>query len=495
MYIAVKDGQLISFDESMANRHGLVAGATGTGKTVTIKLMAEEFSKAGVPVFITDIKGDINGFLEAGSLSPKLQERLEKIGAPTPQFESFSVNFWDVLKEKGIPLRTTVSEMGPLLLSRLLNLNDTQTGVLYAIFKVADDQGLLLLDFKDLTEMLKFAYENATELSKEYGNMSKVTISAIQRSLLVLEQQGAAQFFEEPALDIRDFMQKDPQGRGMINILDATKIYHSPDIYSAFILYLLSELYEELPEVGDQPLPKLVFFFEEAHLLFQNASKVLLERIEQIVKLVRSKGVGIFFITQNPRDIPENILAQLGNRVQHALRAYTPAEQRVVKAVAESFRSDGAMNVQEELLNLKTGEALLSTLDDSGAPTPVVKAFILAPASSMDSVSEDRVMQSVRSSYFFQKYEKTFDSESAFEILKARAKEMEEEKAKELEQKEAEKGKKKEEESGGFLGGLFKSRSSRDTPVERMIKNTMGSIGSQLGREIMRGVLGGIKKR
>lgn len=494
MYIAVKDGQLISFDESMANRHGLVAGATGTGKTVTIKLMAEEFAKAGVPVFITDIKGDINGFLEAGSLIPKLQERLENIGAPTPTFESFSVNFWDVLKEKGIPLRTTISEMGPLLLSRLLNLNDTQTGVLYAVFKIADDQGLLLLDFKDLTEMLKFAYENSAELSKDYGNMSKQSISAIQRSLLVLEQQGAEGFFEEPALDIRDFLQKDPQGRGVINILDATKIYHSPDIYSAFILYLLSELYEELPEVGDQPLPKLVFFFEEAHLLFQNSSKILLERIEQIVKLVRSKGVGIFFITQNPRDIPDNILAQLGSRIQHALRAYTPAEQRVVKAVADSFRNDGSMNVQEELLNLKTGEALLSTLDDSGAPTPVQKAFILAPASSMEPVSEDRVVQSIRNSYFFQKYEKTFDSESAFEVLRARAQEMAAEEAKLQEEKEASKAK-KDEGGGGLLDSLLRPRSSRDTPVERMIKNTMGSIGSQLGREIMRGVLGGIKKK
>ncbi|HZK09825.1 MAG TPA: helicase HerA-like domain-containing protein [Clostridia bacterium] len=484
MNIAIKDGQFISLDESMANRHGLVAGATGTGKTITIKLMAEEFAKAGVPVFITDIKGDLSGFLEAGTLSPKLAERLEKIGAPSPEFESFTVNFWDVLKENGIPLRATISEMGPLLLSRLLNLNDTQTGVLYALFKIADDQGLLLLDFKDLSEMLKFLYENSKELSKDYGNMSKASIGAIQRSLLILEQQGATEFFQEPALDVRDFLQKDRQARGVINILDARKIYHNPDIYSAFLLLLLSNLYEELPEVGDQPLPKLVFFFEEAHLIFQNASKVLLEKIEQIVKLIRSKGVGVFFITQNPRDIPDNILAQMGNRVQHALRAYTPAEQRLVKAVADSFRNDAEMNVAEELLALKTGEALISTLDENGAPTPVVKAFILAPASNMDPASSQSVENAIKNSYFYNKYEKTFDSHSAYEVLKERAEQMAEEV----------KSSDKKEKEEGLLGSLLKPRSSRDTAMERMIKNTMGSFGSQLGREIFRGVLGGIKK-
>lgn len=488
MNIAVKDGRLIQLDESMANRHGLIAGATGTGKTVTIKLMAEEFAKAGVPVFITDIKGDISGFIEAGSLSPKLQERLEKIGAPTPDFSSFSVNFWDILKENGIPLRASVSEMGPLLLSRLLNLNDTQTGVLYALFKIADDEGLLLLDFKDLSEMLKFVYENSSALAKDYGNLNKASIGAIQRSLLILEKQGAQEFFQEPALDIRDFLQKDAQGRGYINLLDARKIYHNPDIYSAFLLLLLSNLFEELPEVGDQPLPKLVFFFEEAHLIFQNASKVLLERIEQIVKLIRSKGVGIFFITQNPRDIPDNILAQLGNRIQHALRAYTPAEQRVVKAVADSFRSDGQMNVQEELLNLRTGEALISTLEENGAPTPVIKAFILAPASSMEPAPASAVETAIRQSYFYNKYERTFDSPSAYERLKERAEKEEVPQAKE------EKEKKKKEE-GGILDSLFTSKTSRASGVERMLKNTMSSFGTQLGREIFRGLLGGVKKR
>lgn len=491
MNIAIKEGQLISFDESMATRHGLVAGATGTGKTVTIKLMCEEFARAGVPVFITDIKGDVSGFIEPGRPSEKLKERLEKIGAPTPEFESFTVNFWDILKEQGIPLRATISEMGPLLLSRLLNLNDTQTGIIYAIFKISDDTGLLLLDFKDLSEMLKFAYENSAELSKEYGNLSKASIGAIQRSLLILEQQGGQEFFQEPALDIRDFLQRDSQGRGIINILDARKIYHSPDIYSAFLLLLLSNLYEELPEVGDTELPKLVFFFEEAHLIFQNASKVLLERIEQIVKLIRSKGVGVFFITQNPRDIPDNIQAQLGSRIQHALRAYTPAEQRVVKAVADSFRSDGTMDVAEELLNLEIGQALISTLEESGAPSPVQKAWVLAPSSSMDPASSSEVERVIKSSYFYNKYEKTFDSHSAYEMLKERQKEAEAEE----EKKDKEKKKDKDEEKkSGVLDSLFKAKSSKDSPMDRMIKNTMGSIGSQLGREIFRGVLGGMKK-
>lgn len=487
MRLAIAQGKYVEFDESMANRHGLVAGATGTGKTVTIKLMCEEFARAGVPVFITDIKGDVSGFIEPGELTPKLKERLEAIGAPQPDFESFSVNFWDVLREGGIPLRATVSEMGPLLLSRLLDLNDTQTGVLYAIFKISDDQGLLLLDFKDLTEMLKFVYENAPELSKQYGNIPRQSIGAIQRKLLVLESQGAQEFFQEPALDIKDLLQKDPQGRGIINILDARRIYHNPDIYSAFLLLLLSNLYEELPEVGDTPLPKLVFFFEEAHLIFQNASKVLLERIEQIVKLIRSKGVGVFFITQNPRDIPDNIQAQLGSRIQHALRAYTPAEQRVVKAVADSFRTDGSMDVQEELLNLQIGEALISTLEDSGAPSPVEKAWVLTPASSMEPADPENIDRAIRESYFYTKYKNTFDSHSAYEMLKERN-QQEEKAIEEAMRQEEPKAKSK------TLDTLLKPKSGKDSPMDRMIKNTMGSFGSQLGREIFRGIMGGIKK-
>lgn len=484
------DGSVISFDASMANRHGLVAGATGTGKTVTIKLLAEEFAKQGIPVFITDLKGDLTGFVQAGTTSEKLAERLEQIGAPTPEFQAFTTNFWDVLKQNGIPLRATISEMGPLLLSRLLGLNDTQTGVMYAIFKIADDQELLMLDYKDLQSLLAFVSENNKEFSAAYGNLQRQSIGAIQRKLLVLEQQGAHELFQEPALDIRDFLQRDVNGQGIINVLDAREIYHSPDLYSAFILYLLSELYETLPEVGDQPLPKMIFFFEEAHLLFQNASRVLLERIEQVVKLIRSKGVGIFFCTQNPRDIPDNVLAQLGSKIQHALRAYTPAEQRAVKAVAESFRGNPDFDVAEELMQLQIGEALISMLDDRGIPTPVEKAFILAPASQIGPVDQTTVYNNVRGSYLFGKYEKTFDSESAYEILTRKVEEMEAERQRELE--EAEQAKAKDD---SFLSNILKGRSKSDSPIERMVKNTMGSLGTQIGRSIYRGIFGNLLKK
>lgn len=483
------DGSLITFDASMANRHGLVAGATGTGKTVTIKLLAEEFSKQGIPVFITDLKGDLTGFAKGGELSEKLKSRLDQIGAPTPQFQAFPTHFWDLMKQVGLPLRATISEMGPLLLSRLLGLNDTQTGVMYAVFKIADEMGLLLLDFKDLDSMLKFVSENNKELSKNYGNIQRQSIGAIQRSLLVLEQQGASEFFQEPALDIRDFLTRDTNGQGVINVLAAKEIYHSPDIYSAFILYLLSELYENLPEVGDQPLPKMVFFFEEAHLLFQNTSRVLLERIEQIVKLIRSKGVGLFFCTQNPRDIPDNVLAQLGNKIQHALRAFTPAEQKAVRAVADSFRGAEGFNVAEELMNLQIGQALISMLDEKGIPTPVEKAFILAPASQIGPVDSMTVDQQIRSSFLYNKYQGTFDSESAYEILAKKLQEVEAERVKELEAQE------KEKEGGGLLDSLFKGKSRSDSPIERMVKNTMGSIGTQIGRSIFRGVFGNLLKK
>ncbi|WP_459129516.1 helicase HerA-like domain-containing protein [Guggenheimella bovis] len=487
MNIGLKDGQFITFDESMATRHALIAGATGTGKTVTIKLLSEEFSKQGVPVFITDIKGDLSGFMKAGSMNPKLEERLQSIGAPTPTFESFPTVFWDIYKTSGVPLRTTISEMGPLLLSRLLNLNEVQTGVLYIVFKIADEEGLLLLDFKDLQKMLLFVQENRKELSEVYGNIQAASIGAIQRALLILEQQGASDFFQEPALDIRDFLRTE-DGKGVINILDARKIYLSPDLYSAFILYLLSEFYENLPEVGDNPLPKLVFIFEEAHLIFQNASKALLEKIEQVVKLVRSKGVAIFFSTQNPRDIPDNVLAQIGNRIQHALRAFTPAEQRVVRSIADTFRQEEGIDMFEELLNLKIGQAIISTLDIKGQPSVAQKAYILAPASAFEPCSADEVDQTVRNSFCYSKYEKSFDSESAYELLTKRMEEMQKEKEK------AEEAPKEEEKQGGFFDGLFKSRSRSDSPLQRMVKNAMGSIGSQIGRNIVRGIFGNMRK-
>lgn len=496
MNIAIKDGQIITFDETMANRHGLIAGATGTGKTITMKLLAEEFSKQGVPVFITDIKGELSGFAEPGTLSPKLQERLEKLGAPVPEFQPFPVQFWDLLKKNGTPLRTTISEMGPLLMSRLLGLNDTQTGVLYAVFKIADENGLALLDFKDLHEMLKFVYENSADLSAHYGNISKQSVGAIQRSLLVLEQQGAQEFFQEPALVITDFLQTNADGNGIINVLDVSYIYHSPDLYSAFILYLLSELFEQLPEVGDLPLPKIVFFFEEAHLLFRNASKTLQEKVEQVVKLIRSKGVGVFFVTQNPKDIPDPVLAQLGNRIQHAMRAFTPAEQRIIRSIADSFRGNEGMNVAEEIMALQIGEAMISTLDEKGMPTPVEKAFILAPASSMDPIDPARVQQLISTSFLNNKYAQTFDSESAYEILTKRAEESahaaEQLKAQAEAEKETTAGKK----GGGILDSIFGGPSrSRESAVERMIKNTAGSIGTQVGRAITRGMFGGLLKK
>lgn len=489
MNLGIKDGKTVQFNASMANRHALITGATGTGKTVTVKLLAEEFAKMGVPVFITDIKGDLSGFIEKGEMNEGLKQRLETIGAPTPEFNKFTVHFWDLLKENGIPLRTTLSEMGPLLLSRLLDLNETQTGVLYMLFKMADEEGLLLLDFKDLSEMLKFSYENSKELSAIYGNMSKQSIGAIQRSLIILQQQGAEEFFQEPALNIRDFLHKDSDGKGIINLLDARKIHHSPDLYSAFMLWLLSELFEELDEVGDQILPKLVFFFEESHLIFQNASKLLLDKIEMLVKLIRSKGVSVFFITQNPRDIPDNVLAQLGSKVQHALRAFTPAEQKVIRSVASSFRNDSDMDIANEIMGLKTGEALISTLNEDGSPTPVEKAFILAPESNMKPADTREIESAIRNSFLYSKYEKTFDSHSAYEILQERAKEH---------QAAIEKEKKKEEKDdkgGGILDSLLRGSGRGDTPVQRMVKSAMGSIGTQVGRGLIRGLFGSFRRK
>ncbi len=488
MNIGVSDGKFVDFNASMVTRHALITGATGTGKTITVKLLAEEFSKMGVPVFITDIKGDLSGFIKEGELSDSLKERLEKIGAPTPDFSKYSVHFWDLLKENGIPLRTTLSEMGPLLLSRLLNLNETQTGVLYAIFKMADEEGMLLLDFKDLSEMLKFVYENNKELSGVYGNLSKQSIGAIQRNLLILEQQGAKEFFQEPALDIRDFLHKDANGRGMINVLDARQIHHSPDLYSAYMLWLLSELFEELDEVGDQILPRLVFFFEESHLIFQNASKLLLEKIEQLVKLIRSKGVGVFFITQNPRDIPDNVLAQLGSKIQHALRAFTPAEQKVIRSVAKSFRNETDMDIAEEIMGLKTGQALISVIQEDGSPSPVEKAYIFAPESSMSKADDSLIESEIKNSFLYSKYEKTFDSVSAYEILQERAKNRVEN------VKEVPKEEKKEEEKDSVLGSLLKGSGRGDTPVQRMVKSAMGSIGTQVGRSLIRGIFGSFKR-
>src|SRR5687768_9784385 len=379
---------------NMANRHGLIAGATGTGKTVTLRVIAEQFSRLGVPTFMADVKGDLSGLARPGSDHPKVSQRVTDLALTDFSFESTPVEFWDLFGENGHPLRATISDMGPLLLGRLLNLNDTQAGVLNIVFKIADDNGLLLLDLKDLKSMLQHVGDQAADFRTEYGNISPVSIGAIQRNLLVLQEQGADKFFGEPALNLEDLMQTDPRGRGVINILSAEKLVHSPKIYATFLLWLISELFENLPEVGDPPKPKLVFFFDEAHLLFDEAPPALLQKIEQVVRLIRSKGVGIFFVTQNPLDIPDAVLGQLGNRVQHALRAFTPRDQKAVRAAAETFRQNPAINVEQAITELGVGEALVSFLDAEGRPSIVDRALILPPRSQLPplSVEERRVL-------------------------------------------------------------------------------------------------------
>lgn len=484
MIIGNSNGLDIILKSKYANRHGLIAGATGTGKTVTIKMLSEKFSNLGTSVFITDIKGDLTGFIEKGELNDKLKSHLEKTKVETPIFDSFPTTFWDLNGEKGLPLRASVSEMGPLILSKMLSLNDTQKGILYALFKIADDEGLLLLDFKDLKAMLSFVSENSKELSKEYGNLDTRSIGTIQRNLLVLESQGAEKFFQEPALNIKDFIRQDQNQKGYINVLNASTIYTQPDLYSSFILWLLSELFEELEEVGDTEIPKIVFFFEEAHLLFQNASKELLEKIEQVVKLIRSKGVGIFFVTQNPRDIPDNVLAQLSNKIQHALRTYTPKEQRSINSIADSFRTDDTMNIKEEILSLEIGQALVSTLGDNAIPNIVKKAYINAPQSKIGPSDNSLVQNNIKSDNLYRIYSNTFDSVSAYEVLKKKAEETN------VEVKEEDK-----KEDSSFFSNLFKAKGRGDSPVDRMVKSAMGSIGTQVGRTLIRGILGGFKKR
>ena len=403
----------------MANRHGLIAGATGTGKTVTLKVMAESFSDIGVPVFLADVKGDLSGMCTPGVGGGSAEERVQKMGLAERgfTFKSFPSNYWDVYAEKGMPLRTTVSEMGPLLLARILELNDTQTDILTVIFKIADDEGLLLIDTKDLRAMLQFVSEHAKDYSRQYGNMSPNSIAAIMRSVIALESDGGEFFIGEPALNIRDFLATDYNGKGMIQILDCQKLILHPKMYSTFLLWLMSELYETLPEVGDLERPKMIFFFDEAHMLFNSASKALLEKIEQVVKLIRSKGVGIYFITQNPKDIPDGVLAQLGNKVQHALRAYTPADQKGLKAAASSFRENPEFNTLQTLQELGTGEALVSVLDEKGIPTIVRRAKILPPQSYMGMIDDNERRRQIDSCMLYNKYCDTFDRDSAYEFF------------------------------------------------------------------------------
>ncbi|STW31979.1 nucleotide triphosphate hydrolase domain-containing protein [Klebsiella michiganensis] len=402
---------------AMANRHGLITGATGTGKTVTLQKLAESFSEIGVPVFMADVKGDLTGIAESGQSSEKLQARLEKIGATDWQPHANPVVLWDIFGEKGHPVRATVSDLGPLLLARLLNLNEVQSGVLNIIFRIADDRGLLLLDFKDLRAITQYIGDNAKAFQNQYGNISSASVGAIQRGLLTLEQQGAEHFFGEPMLDIQDWMRVDAQGKGVINILSAEKLYQMPKLYAASLLWMLSELYERLPEAGDQEKPKLVFFFDEAHLLFNDAPQVLLDKIEQVIRLIRSKAVGVYFVSQNPADIPDAVLGQLGNRVQHALRAFTPKDQKAVKTAAQTMRANPAFSTEQAIQELGTGEALISFLDEKGSPSIVERAMVIAPCSRMGPVTDDERNGLLNHSPLYGKYEEEIDRESAFEML------------------------------------------------------------------------------
>lgn len=463
----------------MANRHGLVAGATGTGKTVTLQGLAEAFSNIGVPVFAADIKGDLSGISQPGKTHPKITERVNLMQLDDFQFAGFPTTFWDVFGEQGHPVRTTISDMGPLLLSRLMNLNDTQQGVLTLIFRVADDNGWLVLDLKDLRAMLQFVAENASEFQTLYGNISSASVGAIQRRLLVLEDQGADKLFAEPVLNLDDLLQTDVQGKGIINLLAADKLMHSPQLYSTFLLWLLAELFEQLPEVGDPEKPKLVLFFDEAHLLFDDAPKALLDKIEQVVRLIRSKGVGVYFVTQNPTDIPDSVLGQLGNRIQHALRAYTAKDQKAVKAAAETFRDNPAFSTSEVITEMGVGEALVSMLDEKGRPQIVQRTMIKPPQGQIGPITPQQRQQLMQSSLVAGVYEKMLDRESAHEILAERAEKMQQ--AALAEQTEAAKETVKPAR-----------KSNRESVFEAFAKSAMRSVGSQIGRRLVRGIFGSL---
>ena len=482
----------------MANRHGLISGATGTGKTITLKVMAESFSSLGVPVFLADIKGDLSGCCKPGERSDALDKRLNKLGIDPESFPyvRFPVRFWDVFGEKGHPVRTTVSDMGASLLARLLGLTDVQTGVLSIVFRAADDNGWLLIDLKDLRAMVSYVTEHAAELLDEYGNISRQSAGAIQRALLQLEDAGGTLFFGEPAIHLTDWMQTDSDGRGFINILHCERLYRSPLLYSTFLLWLLAELFEELPEVGDPEKPKLVFFFDEAHLLFRDAPKALVDKIEQVVKLIRSKGVGVYFISQQPSDLAETVLAQLGNRVQHALRAYTPAEQKAVRAAANSFRANPEFQTEEVLQALGTGEALVSFLDEKGIPGIVERATILPPQSMMGVIDEERRAAEIEADLLYGTYEDAVDRESAYEVLKARKVKADEEQAGQEAKEEEEKQRKQEEKAKEKekTSAAKKTTKKSKSALSKAASSTMTSIGRELGKSVARGLLGTIKK-
>ncbi len=466
---------------ALGNRHGLVAGATGTGKTVTLQVLAEGFSRIGTPVFLADVKGDLSGLCKPIAPHPKIDERLEAIGIPDFAASSWPVTFWDINGHWGHPIRATISEMGPLLLANLMELNDTQEGILNIAFRVADEQGLLLLDLEDLQQLLRFVGENRAELSLQYGNISVASVAAIQRRLLVLEDQGGELFFGEPALELEDLLVTEDDGRGRINVLAANRLIQQPRMYATVLLWLLSELFERLPEVGDPDHPTLVFFFDEAHLLFDHAPKALLEKVEQIVRLVRSKGVGVYFITQNPTDVPDTVLGQLGNRVQHALRAYTPRERRAVKVAAESFRQNPALDTETVITQLGVGEGLVSTLDEDGVPSVVDQVLIRPPTSRIGPASEEERAEWMATSALGTKYDTAVNRESAAEMLKARA----EKAAAAAEEAAAEKNSKP----------VKKPTRRGDSPLEAMFKSTARSFGTWLGKELSRGLMGVLKGR
>ncbi len=491
-----------------ANRHGLITGATGTGKTVSLQILAEEFSNRGVPVFCADVKGDLAGLAAMGELDDKLAARAEFIRLEPYEFQEFPVILWDLFGEQGHPVRTTVSEMGPLLLSRLMNLSEAQEGVLNIAFRLADEEGLLLLDLKDLQALLANVAERADELSSRYGNVTRPSVGAIQRTLLILEQQGADHFFGEPALRISDLMRTTPDGRGAIGVLAADRLMMNPRLYSTFLLWLLSELFEQLPEVGDPDKPKLVFFFDEAHLLFDDAPKILVDRVEQVVRLIRSKGVGVYFVTQNPLDIPETVLAQLGNRIQHALRAYTPREQKAVRTAADTFRPNPDFDCAEAITRLGVGEALVSTLEAKAIPSMVQRTLIRPPSSRIGPLTPQERMRVKSTSPVAGQYDETVDRQSAFEMLEKRAAEA-------AEEEEAKRRDEERQTSGtgwtlpDFGGrdddddyrrdrrrrGSSRPRSNRQTVTEAAIKSVVRSVGSSLGRALVRGILGSLKKR
>ena len=517
LYIAHCANGALSIEGKMANRHGLIAGATGTGKTVTLQVIAETFCQAGVPCFMADMKGDLSGISQTGKLSGFIEKRMPEFGIENPEFQSCPVRFYDVFGEQGHPMRATISQMGPMLLSRLMQLNETQDGVLNIVFRIADDRGMLLLDLKDLQAMLDWTSKHAKEYTTKYGNISAQTIGAIQRALLQLETQGADKFFGEPSFDIYDLMQTEG-GKGVMSVLAADKLMMQPKLYSTFLLWLLSELYSTLPEVGDMELPKLVFFFDEAHMLFTDTSKALLDKIEQVIRLIRSKGVGIYFITQSPTDIPENILGQLGNRVQHALRAYTPKDQKAVKTAADTFRANPEFKTDEAIMNLETGEALVSFLDAKGAPNVVERAKILFPLSQIGAVTEGQRLDIIKQSRIFGKYDTPIDRESAFEVLMAEAEQQlaaqEEEAAAKAEEK-TKGGKKK----SGIMGKVWKAiitavtgtlatilgtyvsdkvtgkkTKSKTSATGRVVKNATSAATRSVTRELTRDILGNLIK-